>query len=76
MIVWKWLRDGVFVKNVARPGMAFGTAGYVGLLLLVLTSLPWIRRGLHGLFKICHVIGVIAFLIGMAWHVPIGMPYW
>lgn len=52
--------------------------GYVAvgaLGLITISSLPWIRQMAYGFFMICHIIGLVLFLVGLALHVPEAIPY-
>jgi predicted ferric reductase len=58
--------------------MSIIVAGYAsvgGLTLIVLTSLPFVRHRCYGLFTICHYIGMFAFLIGLAYHTKVAVPW-
>lgn len=46
------------------------------MLLVTISSLPYCRRAYYELFKICHLVGMVVMLFGLAWHVDKAVPFW
>lgn len=73
--LFKWSRDGVLGQELGRTEMIYGSLGFWALCMIVISSLPVVRKMAHGVFKICHLIGIMGFLIGTAFHVPSAQPW-
>lgn len=56
--------------------VVWGWVAWGGLVLIVFTSLPWVRKRWFALFEFCHTLGIISFLIGTALHVKVAQPWW
>ncbi|WWD19270.1 hypothetical protein CI109_103728 [Kwoniella shandongensis] len=46
----------------------WGYVALLGMVVIVVTSLPVIRNAYYGLFRVCHTLGIIALLLGLAFH--------
>lgn len=73
----KWAKLGwrVFRVSSATPFIVWGYVALAATLLIVVTSLPMVRRRAHGVFSICHYIGIVMLLVGLAQHIAIARPY-
>jgi len=74
-IGYKWGKAGVFITNAQKPYIQWGLTAVGGLTFMVLTSLPIVRRRIYNVFMISHILGLAAFLLGLALHVPEAVPY-
>lgn len=45
-------------KSMSHTQHLTSSAAWFSILFMVLTSLPFMRKRLHGLFRICHLIGL------------------
>ena len=75
LLGYKWGKAGVFLTNAEKPYIQWGLTAVGGLTFMVLTSLPIVRRRIYNVFMISHILGLAAFLIGLANHVPEAVPY-
>ncbi|KAK8854595.1 hypothetical protein IAR55_003334 [Kwoniella newhampshirensis] len=71
---------GFYVKNgVTLLGLqqfiVWGYISFIGILVMVVTSLPVIRNVYYGVFRVCHFVGMIAVLLGLAFHRDECIPY-
>ncbi|WVW85386.1 hypothetical protein I302_107424 [Kwoniella bestiolae CBS 10118] len=73
--MYKWTVAGKFATNASKPFAMWGIMSYFALVLIVITSLPWVRKACHGIFEICHFIGMVGMLLGLALHVPETVPF-
>lgn len=64
------------MENSARPKYLWAWIAWSALLLLAITSLPWIRKRWFTLFEACHTIGIALFIAGTAMHVKVAQPWW
>lgn len=73
----KWAKLGwkVFRISSATPFIIWGYVALGATLLIVVTSLPFVRRRAHGVFSVCHYIGIVMLLLGLAQHIAIARPY-
>ncbi|WWC93364.1 hypothetical protein V866_000198 [Kwoniella sp. B9012] len=73
--MYKWTVAGKFSTYAAKPFAMWGILSYFALVLIVITSLPWVRKACHGVFEICHFIGLVGMILGLALHVPEAVPF-
>ncbi|WWC90475.1 uncharacterized protein L201_005411 [Kwoniella dendrophila CBS 6074] len=73
--MYKWSVAGTFSAYAAKPFAMWGLLAYFALVLIVITSLPWVRKAWHGVFEICHFVGIVGLLVGLALHVPVAIPF-
>ncbi|WRT68624.1 uncharacterized protein IL334_005602 [Kwoniella shivajii] len=73
--MYKWTVAGKFSTYAAKPFAMYGLLAYFALVLIVITSLPWVRKAWHGIFEICHFVGIAGLLVGLALHVPVAIPF-
>lgn len=59
-----------------KPFVLYGWIAWAALVLIVVSSLPWVRKRWFALFEVCHTIGIILFLAGTALHVKVAEPWW
>ncbi|TYJ53159.1 hypothetical protein B9479_006229 [Cryptococcus floricola] len=67
--LYKWVHNGVFYKNSAKQYAKFGWLAFGCFLIIMFTSLPWVRNRCYGIFKAAHIIGFILMLVGLGFHV-------
>ncbi|KAF8608490.1 hypothetical protein BDV93DRAFT_519518 [Ceratobasidium sp. AG-I] len=69
-----WTKSGVIAASVVRN--AWGMVAFFALCFLALGSHPWVRAKLYTLFWNSHIIGLLAFIIGVWKHQPeVAVPY-
>lgn len=73
--LYKWGSVGKLAQKSASPIGVTGLVAFAGVALITVTSLPAFRRYTYGMFKICHYIGIIMLIAGMAAHVPQAVPW-
>ncbi|WVN85368.1 uncharacterized protein L203_100513 [Cryptococcus depauperatus CBS 7841] len=73
--VYSWVSKGTFKASATRQFVIYGILTYTAFLLIIISSLPWFRKAFYGIFKICHFVGMIGTLVGMAWHVDKAVPF-
>ncbi|ODO11642.1 hypothetical protein I350_00426 [Cryptococcus amylolentus CBS 6273] len=73
--MYTWASSGILQAHSAKPFAIYGYVAFGALILITLSSLPSIRKGYFRLFKFCHFIGMVATLVGLAWHVDSAVPY-
>ncbi|WVQ95159.1 hypothetical protein IAU59_002253 [Kwoniella sp. CBS 9459] len=73
--IYKWSAAGKFAAYAKKPFAMWGILSYFALVLIVITSLPQVRKLWHGFFKVCHFIGIIGTVLGLAMHVPVAVPF-
>ncbi|WWC63529.1 uncharacterized protein I303_106132 [Kwoniella dejecticola CBS 10117] len=73
--MYKWTVAGKFSAYAAKPFAMWGLLAYFALVLIVVTSLPWVRKAWHGVFEICHFVGIVGLLVGLALHVAVAVPF-
>lgn len=76
VIAAKWVWMGKFGAFSMKTSIVWAWVAWAGLVLLVVTSLPWVRKKWFALFEFCHTIGIISFLMGTALHVKVAKPWW
>ena len=72
----KWSMAGNIMKKSLRLRMLMAWVAWSALVLLVLSSLPWIRKRWFTFFEACHAIGIILFIVGTGMHVKVAAPWW
>lgn len=70
-----WAQKGKLASSAASPVGVTGFIAFAALLLIFVTSLPIFRRWAYNLFRICHFIGIVAFLAGLGAHVEGAVPW-
>ncbi|WWC71353.1 uncharacterized protein I206_105308 [Kwoniella pini CBS 10737] len=73
--MYKWTVAGKFSAYAAKPFAMWGLLAYFALVLIVVTSLPWVRKAWHGVFEVCHFVGIVGLLVGLALHVAVAIPF-
>ncbi|OCF32667.1 hypothetical protein I316_05588 [Kwoniella heveanensis BCC8398] len=73
--IYKWSVAGKFSAYAKKPFAMWGILSYFALVLIVITSLPQVRKTWHGFFEMCHFIGIIGTVLGLALHVPVAVPF-
>ncbi|CAE6424987.1 unnamed protein product [Rhizoctonia solani] len=64
------------IMSMAVSSHSWGVTAFSALCLLAVGSHPWFRARVYGLFFYSHIIGLIAFMIGMWKHQPeVAPPY-
>jgi ferric-chelate reductase len=76
VVAAKWVWMGKFGAFSMKTSIVWAWVGWAGLVLIVVTSLPWVRKKWFTLFEFCHTIGIISFLMGTALHVRVAKPWW
>lgn len=71
-----WLAAGRFGTSSSQRYAVCGYLSYAAILLVTISSLPYCRRAYYELFKICHLVGMVVMLFGLAWHVDKAVPFW
>ncbi|KAE8539857.1 hypothetical protein D1P53_003794 [Cryptococcus gattii VGV] len=66
---------GRFVTSSSQQYAVCGYLSYAAMLLVTISSLPYCRRAYYELFKICHLVGMVLMLFGLAWHVDEAVPF-
>ncbi|WVQ85105.1 hypothetical protein IAT38_007270 [Cryptococcus sp. DSM 104549] len=72
---YTWAKAGKFATSSKLQFAVMGYLAYAALILIVISSLPWARKAFYGVFKVCHFVGMVGLLVGMAWHVDSAVPY-
>lgn len=67
--------QGTFFVNSAQPHIIAGWISTSALCVIVITSLPFVRSRLYSLFEVCHILGMFGFLIGLALHIKVAVPW-
>ncbi|WVQ70853.1 hypothetical protein IAR50_000378 [Cryptococcus sp. DSM 104548] len=73
--MYTWASAGVLAAKSAQSFAIYGYLAFGALILITLSSLPFIRQKCFRLFKFCHFIGMVSTLVGLAWHVDTAVPY-
>ncbi|OWZ68429.1 hypothetical protein AYX14_05490 [Cryptococcus neoformans] len=73
--IYMWLAAGKFLSSSSQRYVVCGYLAYAAILLITISSLPYIRRAYYGLFKLCHLVGMMMMLFGLAWHVDEAVPF-
>lgn len=73
--MYGWNKKNMLAQSSARPFVIYGYIAFAGVGVMTLTSLPFIRKRIYSLFMISHLIGLAAFLLGLAMHVDDAVPY-
>jgi predicted ferric reductase len=63
-----WSQAGKLASNSATQLGTTGWLSFVAILVITITSLPYIRRIAYGVFKASHVLGIIFLIVGLAYH--------
>lgn len=71
----KWGKAGTLGKSTKSNVFITGMLAFAATCLIIITSLPAIRRSAYYFFKITHIIGVILLLVGLAMHVTVAVPW-
>lgn len=61
---------------MTHPVIIAGFAAWIGIVVIAVTSLPPVRNTCYGLFKCCHVAGMLMLLVGMCYHIDAAIPWW
>ncbi|WVR09409.1 hypothetical protein IAU60_006476 [Kwoniella sp. DSM 27419] len=73
--MYKWTVAGKFALYAKKPFAMWGILAYFALVLIVITSLPQVRKAWFGIFEVCHFVGIVGLLVGLALHVPVAVPF-
>lgn len=73
----KWAQKGstFFAHASSATPIIWGYVALGAVSLIVVTSLPFVRRTAHGVFTICHYIGIVLLLLGLGLHIRVAQPY-
>ncbi|KAK8846511.1 hypothetical protein IAR55_005597 [Kwoniella newhampshirensis] len=73
--VVKWVRADNVNEHAYLGYVIWGYVALIALFIMVVSSLPMIRNMWYGVFKVCHVAGVILMIVALGFHRPRAMPY-
>ncbi|EIW68440.1 hypothetical protein TREMEDRAFT_74287 [Tremella mesenterica DSM 1558] len=71
----KWAKANALGKELSQKFILFGLLGWLAQILIVISSLPWVRKHWFGVFEVSHMIGMIGLLVGLGFHVDQAKPY-
>ncbi|ORX38304.1 FAD-binding domain-domain-containing protein [Kockovaella imperatae] len=61
--------------NLSTEALRGGLAAWIAVLVIGITSVPWLRQRFYTVFKASHFAGMIALLVGLAFHVKVAKPW-
>lgn len=71
----KWGKAGKLAKASASPVGVTGIVAFTAMCIIVVTSLPVVRRWSFTFFKMTHYLGIIMVLFGLGYHVEEAVPW-
>ncbi|THH07211.1 hypothetical protein EW145_g3533, partial [Phellinidium pouzarii] len=73
--IYKWAINNDLREELQKPYIVSGTVGLIGLQLLYLGSLGFVRRRAYTFFLMAHIIGLIIFFVGICYHEKVCIKY-
>ncbi|KIR67937.1 metalloreductase [Cryptococcus bacillisporus CA1873] len=67
--VVKWARAGDFTSQNAKLYVIYGWVAVAAFIIIMITSVPWARNAFYGIFKVAHILGFVAMLVGLGYHI-------
>ena len=74
--VHKYAVNRVVGKMLSKPFVLAGLLSWVAIVLIAVTALPRVKDKFYGVFKVCHIAGMMLLLVGMCFHVTVAIPWW
>jgi ferric-chelate reductase len=73
--VYQWTFQGIVGKKFMNNMVAFGFVALIALDILFLFSVSFWRRRFYNTFLFAHILGIIFLPVGLAFHMPMTIPW-